>query len=77
MRIRRQRAPPRARSCVVVKTSDGREIRGIRRAEDTYSLQMVDSSGKLLLLDKAHIAEERYEFKSLMPDDYAKRLTRG
>jgi PQQ-dependent dehydrogenase (methanol/ethanol family) len=60
---------------VVVKTKDGREIRGSRRAEDTYSLQLVDTSGKLLLLDKAHITEERYEFKSLMPDDYAKRLT--
>jgi PQQ-dependent dehydrogenase (methanol/ethanol family) len=60
---------------VVVKTKDGREIRGSRRAEDTYSVQLVDTSGKLLLLDKAHITEERYEFKSLMPDDYAKRLT--
>lgn len=60
---------------VVVKTKDGREIRGSRRAEDTYSLQLVDASGKLLLLDKADITEERYEFKSLMPDDYAKRLT--
>ena len=60
---------------VVVKTDDGREIRGSRRAEDTYSLQMVDASGKLLLLDKAHVTDQRYEFKSLMPDDYAKRLT--
>jgi len=60
---------------VVIKTKDGGEIRGSRRAEDTYSLQLVDTSGKLLLLDKADITEERYEFKSLMPDDYAKRLT--
>jgi len=60
---------------VVVKTRDGREIRGIRRAEDTYSLQIVEPSGKLVLLDKTRIAEERYEFKSLMPDDYGQRLT--
>jgi len=60
---------------VVIKTKDGGEIRGSRRAEDTYSLQLVDTSGKLLLLDKADITEERYEFKSLMPDDYAKQLT--
>jgi alcohol dehydrogenase (cytochrome c) len=66
---------PRAPGVVVVKTNDGREIRGSRRAEDTFSLEMVDLSGKLLLLNKAHIAEERYEFKSLMPDDYAKRLS--
>ena len=60
---------------MVVKTDDGREIRGARRAEDTYSLQMTDTAGKLLLLDKAHILDERYEFKSLMPDDFAKRLS--
>jgi PQQ-dependent dehydrogenase (methanol/ethanol family) len=65
----------RAPSAVVVKTTDGREIRGVRRAEDTYSLQMVDTSGKLLRIDKAQITDERYEFKSLMPADYAQRLT--
>jgi putative heme-binding domain-containing protein len=65
----------RGPAVVVVKTSDGREVRGIRRAEDTYSLQLVEPSGNLLLLDKARITEERYEFKSLMPDDYSKRLT--
>ena len=31
---------------------DGREIRGVRRNEDTFSLQMVDASGQLHLLDK-------------------------
>jgi len=65
----------RGPSAVVVKTSDGSEIRGILRIEDTFSLQMTDLSGKLHLLDKAHIQEERYEFKSLMPDDFAKRLS--
>ena len=67
--------PRRGPAVVVVKLSDGREIRGLRRAEDTYSLQLVEPSGNLLLLDKARIKEERYEFKSLMPDGYAKRLT--
>jgi PQQ-dependent dehydrogenase (methanol/ethanol family) len=71
---------PRARgrrgpSVVVVRTDDGREIRGARRLEDTYSLQMTDTAGKLLLLDKAHILDERYEFNSLMPDDFGKRLS--
>ncbi len=66
---------PRRPGVVVVKTTDGREIRGSRKTEDTYHLQMVDLSGKLLLLDKARIADQRYEFKSLMPEDYSKRLT--
>jgi alcohol dehydrogenase (cytochrome c) len=65
----------RAPSAVVVKTSGGSEIRGVLRIEDTFSLQMTDLSGKLHLLDKAHIQDERYEFKSLMPDDFAKRLS--
>lgn len=65
----------RGPAVVVVKTTDGQEIRGSRRAEDTYSIQIVDTSGKLLLLDKARIVAERYEFKSLMPDNYAQRLT--
>jgi alcohol dehydrogenase (cytochrome c) len=65
----------RAPSTVVVKTADGSELRGVLRIEDTFSLQMMDLSGKLHLLDKAHIQEERYEFKSLMPDDFAKRLS--
>ena len=65
----------RAPGAVVVKTADGTELRGVLRIEDTFSLQMTDVSGKLHLLDKAHIQEERYEFKSLMPDDFAKRLS--
>jgi len=65
----------RAPSAVVVKTADGPEIRGVLRIEDTFSLQMTDLSGKLHLLDKARIQEERYEFKSLMPGDFAKRLS--
>src|SRR3954469_3898326 len=45
----------RAPATVVVKTSDGTELRGVLRIEDTFSLQMTDTSGKLHLLDKAHI----------------------
>src|SRR5439155_23413602 len=53
---------PRA---IVVKTRDGREIRGLRRNEDTFSLQIVDASGQLHLLDKA----------ALVPGDAAPRLS--
>ncbi len=37
----------------------------------------MDAAGKLHLLDKAHVKDERYESKSLMPDDYGKRLSDG
>ena len=60
---------------VVVTTLEGTEYRGIRRNEDSFSLQMVDVSGKLRLFDKSQIAQVKMETKSLMPDDYDSRLS--
>jgi PQQ-dependent dehydrogenase (methanol/ethanol family) len=69
-------APGRgATSTVIVRMQDGREIRGVRLNEDTFSLQMVDASGQLHLLDKAKLRDVRYENRSLMPGDYASRLS--
>jgi PQQ-dependent dehydrogenase (methanol/ethanol family) len=65
----------RGPSTVIAKTSDGPEIRGVRRNEDTFTLQMVDASGQLHLLDKTTLAEVRNENRSLMPADYASRLS--
>ncbi len=62
-------------SSVVVKTKAGEEIRGVRRAEDTFTLLMMDASGKLLSLDKRTLTDQRTEQKSLMPADYAQRLS--
>src|SRR5437867_7242036 len=60
---------------IVVKTRDDREIRGVRRNEDTFSVQLVDASGQLHLFDKLTLAESRVENTSFMPADYATRLT--
>jgi PQQ-dependent dehydrogenase (methanol/ethanol family) len=60
---------------LVAKTKDGREIRGVRRNEDTFSLQMVDASGTLYLLDKLQLADVRVENTSLMPADYRTKLS--
>jgi len=59
---------------LIVRTQDGREVRGVRRNEDTFTLQMVDASGQLHLLEKSKLAELRYDDRSLMPADYAARL---
>ena len=64
-----------APSVIVARLRDGREIRGVRRNEDTFSLQMVDASGQLHLLQKSALADLRYEDRSLMPADYATRLS--
>ena len=62
-------------STMVARTKDGKEIRGIRRAEDTFSLLITDTSGKLLRLDKRDLASATVEQKSLMPADFAQRLS--
>jgi alcohol dehydrogenase (cytochrome c) len=67
----------RDRNVVVAKTRDGKEIRGLRRNEDTFSLQLMDAGEQFHLLDKRTLAEVHYEEKSLMPDDYGRRLSAG
>ena len=62
-------------SVVQVKTRDGREIRGIARAEDSYHLILTDRSGKLYQLDKQDLVEERTESESLMPANYGELLS--
>ncbi len=60
---------------VIAKRQDGTEIRGVRRNEDTFSLQMTDVEGNLHLLDKRTLAGVRYESTSIMPSNYATMLT--
>jgi len=60
---------------ITAQTQDGRELRGVRRNEDTFTAQIVDASGTLHLLDKATLAAYRVENASLMPGDYASHLS--
>jgi PQQ-dependent dehydrogenase (methanol/ethanol family) len=62
-------------AAVTVKTQDGREIRGVRRNEDTFSLQLIDTSGQLRMFDKLTLASVVVEDKSLHPTDYPTRLS--
>jgi putative heme-binding domain-containing protein len=52
---------------VSVVTKDGRRLMGIRRNEDTFSLQTVDRSGHLHLFLKDELRDVIHERKSLMP----------
>ncbi|MEP6917600.1 MAG: PQQ-dependent dehydrogenase, methanol/ethanol family, partial [Acidobacteriota bacterium] len=52
----------------------GRELRGIRRSEDTFSLQMIDATGRLHMVDKIGVKDVRVDPVSLMPA-YAGRLS--
>ena len=59
----------------IVKTLDGREIRGVRRNEDTFSLQMIDLAGQLRMFDKRQLLSVVIDSASLHPTDYATRLS--
>ena len=66
---------PGQQPVVTVKTKDGREYRGLRRNNDTFSVQILDSSGQLRGFNKSALASVRVDAKSVMPADYGKRLT--
>ncbi len=61
---------------VSAKTKEGRQIRGIMKNEDSFSLQLMDVAGEFQLLQKNDLASLHYDETSLMPGDYAKRLSK-
>ena len=54
-------------AAISVTTKDGRSLFGVRRNEDTFSLQMVDESGQLHLFEKDQLRDVVHEKKPLMP----------
>jgi len=62
-------------SAVSIKTRNGEEVKGIKRAEDNYTLLMTDLTGKLRRFDREDILAETAETKSLMPDNYSQLLS--
>jgi len=56
-------------------TVDGHSIRGVLKNEDNFSLQLLDTAGKLHLLSRDELREIEFEKQSLMPSDYDKKLT--
>ena len=59
----------------IVRTLDGHEVRGVRRNEDTFSLQMIDVAGQLRMFDKRQLSSVVVGSTSLHPPDYATRLS--
>ena len=60
---------------VTVVTKDGRRLRGVRKNEDPFSLQIMDTSEKILSFDQSDLREVIREPRSLMPDYSADQLT--
>ncbi|MFN8004059.1 MAG: PQQ-dependent dehydrogenase, methanol/ethanol family [Acidobacteriota bacterium] len=60
---------------VTVKTKDGKTLRGLVRNEDTYTMVLTDTSGKVQVLDKKTVAEIVSATTPLMPADYGTQLS--
>lgn len=52
---------------VTVVTREGQQITGVARNEDTFSIQLLDTSQQLHLLRKKDLKSVTHEHKSLMP----------
>lgn len=65
---------PRERVAVVT-TRAGEKFTGVARDEDNFSLQLQTSDGVFHLFLKSDLQELEYQTESLMPSDYASRLT--
>lgn len=61
---------------VAITCADGRELRGIIRNEDNFSLQLQSADGSFHLLMKSDLRKVDRDQPSPMPSDYATRLTR-
>ena len=60
---------------VTLVMRDKRRIRGVRKNEDTFSIQIMDTTERLQGFRKTDVAEVIYEPQSLMPDYDSKRLS--
>ena len=67
---------PRQRAVVVV-TRDGKKLSGVARNEDNFSLQLQTLDGAFHMLNKSELARLERQPRSIMPDDYGSKLSRG
>jgi cytochrome c oxidase cbb3-type subunit III len=58
-----------------VTTASGEKLQGLVRNEDNFSLQLQALDGSYRLLDKSDIRSVAYDANSLMPSDYATKLS--
>ena len=60
---------------ITVNLKNGKQIQGIARNRNNYSLQVVDRTGNLHLLSMLDVASLTISARSPMPDDYGRRLS--
>jgi putative heme-binding domain-containing protein len=65
----------RGYAAVTVVTRDGRSIVGVQRNIDNFSAQLMDAGENFHSFLRSEVTSIRREFRSLMPADYARRMT--
>ncbi|MBI3695517.1 MAG: c-type cytochrome [Acidobacteria bacterium] len=65
---------PRGYQPVDIVTTGGEIVAGIVKNENNFSMQLLDSSGKLRLFTRDELRQVTYKKDSLMPNDYDRQL---
>jgi putative heme-binding domain-containing protein len=60
---------------VRVVTHSGRHFSGLVRNEDNFSIALLSEDGTFHLLMKSDVAHMTHEARSIMPDDYGRKLS--
>jgi cytochrome c oxidase cbb3-type subunit 3 len=60
---------------VTVVTHDGTRVRGVKKNEDAFSIQIVDTNGRFQSYDKTRLRELTNETTSVMPDSPPEKLS--
>ena len=60
---------------ISIKLKTGKEIQGLARNRNNYSLQVLDRQGNLHLISMLDVEQLTISARSLMPDDYGRLLS--
>jgi hypothetical protein len=66
---------PAGYESVTIVTRDGQKVRGVKKNEDTFSIQIMDARERLQGYIKAEVQQVVFEKTSLMPEYGPARLT--
>jgi hypothetical protein len=66
---------PAGYESVTLVTNDGQKIRGVKKNEDTFSLQLMDARERIRGFLKSELQQVIFEKTSLMPEFSAERLS--
>jgi len=64
-----------ASQVVILTTGSGQKLTGVLRNEDNFSLELQTEDGRFHFLDRSAVTDVHYTERSLMPRDYAAKLS--